>query len=115
MEEMSVDEFVETKVAPEFHPVVGLIRSLVKECVPEVKEIFSYGMPCFKRKYILAYITPNKKNITFSFVRGVLFDDKYNLLRGKGKWARYVKIKKVDEANQEALRYYVSQAVAFDA
>jgi hypothetical protein len=115
METMTVDEFVETRVLPEFHPVVALIRGLMKEYEPEVKEIISYGMPCFQKKNILAYITPNKEGITFSFVHGKLFEDKYGLLRGKAKWARYVRIKEVAEANLEALRYYINQALALDA
>ena len=114
MDEMSVDEFVQTRVLPELHPVVALIRDLMKEYAPEVKEVFRYGMPCFKRKAILAYLTPNKNDITFSFVHGVEFEDKYSLLRGKAKWARYVKIKSVAEANLEALRYYIDQAFVFD-
>ena len=115
METMTVDEYVKTKVLPEYLPVVAMIRGMVKEVAPEVKEIISYGMPCFQKKHILAYITPNKKGITFSFVHGVEFEDKYDLLRGKAKWARYVQIRKVAEANQEALRYYINQAVALDA
>jgi hypothetical protein len=115
METMTVDDYIETKVLPEFHPVVAMIRGLMKEYKPEVKETISYGMPCFQMKNILAYITPNKKGITFSFVHGVEFEDKYGLLRGKAKWARYVQIRKVAEANQEALRYYINQAVALDA
>lgn len=115
MDTMTVDEFVETKVLPEYLPVVESIRRLMKDTAPEVQEIFSYGMPCFKRKYILAYLTPNKQGITFSFVHGRLFEDKYGLLRGKAKWARFVKIKRVGEINQAALRYYINQAVALDA
>ena len=115
IETMTVDEFVEIKVLPEYQPVVALIRGLMKEYAPDVKEIFSYGMPCFQKKYILAYLTPNKHGVTFSFVHGVEFEDRYNLLRGSAKWARYVRIKKVSEVNQEALRYYINQAVALDA
>lgn len=112
---MTVDEFVETRVLPEYQPVVAFIRGLMKEYSPEVKEIFSYGMPCFQKKNILAYLTPNKKGITFSFVSGVLFEDQYNRLRGTAKWARYVRIKKVTDANPDILRYYIDQAVALDA
>ena len=115
MNEMTVDEFVQTRVLPEYQPVVALIRGLVKECAPGVKEIFSYGMPCFQGKHILAYLTPNKQGITFSFVHGVHLEDPYNLLRGRAKWARYVRLKSVAAANQEALRFYINQALALDA
>ena len=41
-------------------------------------------------------------------------EDKYDLLRGVGKSSRHVKIKKLAEANKEALRYYIQQALELD-
>jgi hypothetical protein len=41
--------------------------------------------------------------------------DQYDLLRGVGKSSRHVKIKKLAEANQEALRYYIKQALELEA
>jgi hypothetical protein len=49
------------------------------------------------------------------FTFGVEFDDRYGLLKGVGKHARHVKIKKLADANQDALRYYIQQAVERDA
>jgi hypothetical protein len=115
MNSPSVDEFIQARVLPEFHPVVALIRALMQECAPEVTELVSYGIPAYKGRKILAVISPTKKDITFSFSRGGQFEDKYGLLRGEGKSSRHVKIKNVATANLEALRYYIHQAVALDA
>jgi hypothetical protein len=86
----------------------------MKECAPEVEELISYGLPAYKKNRILAVISPTKKDITFSFSRGVQFDDKYHLLKGVGKSSRHVKIKNITAANKEALRYYIKQALKFD-
>ncbi len=112
---MTVDEFVQAKVLPEFHPIVALIRDLMKECAPEATELVSYGIPAYKVRRIIAVISPTKKDITFSFSRGSQFEDKYNLLRGVGKSSKHIKIKKVEEANKDVLRYYIRQALEFDA
>src|SRR5512139_4045819 len=114
MAELSVDDFVKTKVLPELQPVVAMIRELMKEYAPNVKELISYGIPAYKGKRILAVISPTKKDITFSFSRGAQMEDKYNLLRGVGKSSKHVKIKKLAEANKEALRYYIKQALELD-
>jgi len=45
----------------------------------------------------------------------VEFEDKYNLLRGVGKVSKHVKIKNLADANKDALRYYIKQALEFDA
>ncbi len=111
---MTVDEFVQTKVLPQFWPVVEMIRALMKEYAPDAEELISYGIPAYRRKRIIAVISPTKKDITLSFSRGSLFEDKYQLLRGVGKVSLHVKLKSVETANQEALRYYIQQAVKWD-
>jgi hypothetical protein len=111
---MTVDEFVKTKVLPEYWNIVAVIRQLIREMVPDAAEAISYGMPVFKKKKIFAYLTPNKNGITFSFTRGTVIKDKYGLLRGTGKSARYVKINSLETANIDALKYYIKQALELD-
>ena len=112
---MTVDEFVEAKVAPEFRPVVAAIRGLLRECAPDAEEVISYGMPVYKGKTLFAWINPPKKDVTLSFTRGDKLEDKYNLLRGDAKGgARHVKMKNLEDVNKPALKYYIKQAVSLD-
>ena len=111
---MTVDEFVKNKVLPEFWPVVAMLRQLVREMAPAATEEVSYGIPVFKLRKIFAVISPTKKDITFSFTHGSEFEDRYGLLKGKGKVARHVKIKNIQNVNMEALRYYIRQALELD-
>jgi len=115
LDKMTVDDFVKTKVLPEFQPIVAMIRELMKECAPNAKEVISYGIPAYKAKRILAVISPTRKDITFAFSRGAEFEDKYDLLRGVGKVSKHVKIKNLTDVNKDALRYYIQQALEFDA
>lgn len=111
---MTVDEFVEARVLPQFREVVAMVRKLMREAAPDAKETISYGIPAYKRKRIIAVISPTKKDITLSFSRGRQFEDKYGLLRGVGKSSLHVKIKSLDTLNEEALKYYIRQAVEWD-
>ena len=112
---MTVDEFVETKVLPEYRDIVSMLRELMREMAPDAKEMISYGIPAYKRKRIIAVISPTKKGITFAFSRGAEFEDKYGLLEGVGKVSKNVRIKSVDAVNKEALRYYIKQALKLDS
>lgn len=112
---MTVDEFVSAKVLPQFHDVVAMIRDLMRETAPGTTEVISYGIPAFRRKRIIAVISPTKKEITFAFSRGAEFEDRHGLLQGVGKVSKHVKIARVADANAEALRDYIRQAVALDA
>ena len=111
---MTVDEFVATKVLPEYRPVVERIRELMRECVPDADEIISYGIPSYKLTRIIAVISPTKKGITFAFSRGADFEDEFGLLEGVGHVSKNVRMKSVDTMDTDALRYYIAQAVEFD-
>ena len=111
---MTVDEFVKTKVEPEFRPVVNAVRSLMKEVAPRAQESISYGMPVYAIKKPMAWINAGKTGISLGFREGAYFEDKYGLLRGAGKHAKNVRLKTVDDVNQPAIRYYVKQALKLD-
>jgi hypothetical protein len=112
---MTVDEFVKARVLPEFQPIVAMLRELMREMAPDVIEEISYGIPAFRGNRILAVISPTRKDITFAFSRGAEFEDRYGLLQGKGKVSKHVKIKDVQSVDKDALRYYIRQALEFDA
>lgn len=86
----------------------------MRQEAPNAKEAISYGIPAWKLQRIIAVISPTKRDITFSFSRGAQFEDKYGLLRGVGKSSKHAKIKNLDGANKEALRYYIKQALELD-
>jgi hypothetical protein len=110
-----VDAFVRTKVLPEYQPIVAKLRELMGEMAPNAQEVVAYGIPMYKARKFLVVISPSKTGITFSFTYGTKFEDKYGLLRGAGKVSRHVKVKSLDKLNQDALRYYIKQALELDA
>lgn len=85
------------------------------EVAPDAKEVITYGILGWKRKLILAVISPTKKDITFAFSRGAEFEDKYGLLKGVGKVSKHVKIKTLKEIDRASLEYYIRQALVLDA
>ncbi len=111
---MTVDEFVKTKVEPEFRPVVAAIRSLVKENAPQAREAISYGMPVFALKKPIAWITSSKTGITLGFREGASFEDKYGLLRAASRHSKNIKMKSLNDVNRHAIKYYIKQALKID-
>ena len=110
----TVDEFVARRVLPEHRETVAKIRDVMRRHSPAVTELISYGIPAYKRKRIIAVISPTKKDITFSFSRGAQMEDRYGMLRGAGKSSKHIKIKSPADFNATAVRYYVKQAIALD-
>jgi hypothetical protein len=112
---VTVDEFVETKVLPQYRPIVAAFRALMRDAAPNATELISYGIPAYKGRRILAVISPTKKGITFAFSRGVEFEDKYGLLEGVGKVSKNVRIGDLKDFDATVLRYYIQQALDLDA
>jgi hypothetical protein len=113
--EITVDEFVDTKVLPQFRPVVEMLRGLMREHAPDAREYIRYGIPNYKGNKGLAVISPTKKDITFAFSRGASFEDRYNLLQGVGHVSKHIKLKTVDDVAEEVLVYYIDQALKLDS
>jgi hypothetical protein len=111
---MTVDEFVASKVLPEFRPVVAAIRKVMKESAPDAHEVMSYGIPMYGLKRPVAWINPSKSGITFGFRQGASFADRYGLLRGTAKHSKHLRMRNLGEVNSAALRYYIKQAVKLD-
>ena len=111
----TVDAFVEERVLPQFRDIVAMLRALMRECAPQATERISYGLPMWRGNSTLAWISPSKRDITFGFTYGREFEDRFGLLRGAGKHARHVKIRKLADADQEALRSYIRQALERDS
>ncbi|MBE2268888.1 MAG: DUF1801 domain-containing protein [Anaerolinea sp.] len=109
----TVDEYIQANVQPEYVEAAEAVRALMRDAAPETRELMSYNMPCWVRRHIIAYLNANKQGLTFSFTYGVGFEDKYGLLRGDAKNARFVKLKRAGDVatHEEALRYYIRQAL----
>lgn len=111
---MTVDEFINTRVLPEFRETVERIRQFLRELAPEAREELSYGIPAYRVRRIIAVISPTKKDITLSFSRGAEFDDEFGLLKGVGNKSKYLKFKSADDVDRAVLAYYIQQALKLE-
>ena len=113
--DITVDEFVKTRVLPKYQPIVEELRKLIRQMAPQVKEVMSYGIPNYRGKRGMAVISPAKTHITLAFSRGAEFEDKYGLLEGVGKVSKNLRFRDMTDINKEAIQYYMKQALKLDA
>ena len=111
---MTVDEFVQKKVPAQYRDLVAELRLLLRKNMPGVEELISYGVPMYRYEKPIAWITLSRSGVTLGFRDGTAIQDKHGLLKGKGKGARNVHMKKVEDINKGALRDYIKQAVKLD-
>ena len=111
---MTVDEWVAKNVPARHRDLVAELRGLMKKNMPGAEEVVSYNMPVYRYDKPVAWINAGKSGVSVGFRDGTRIEDTYRLLKGTGKGARNVHMKKVEEINRTALRDYIKQAVRLD-
>lgn len=97
---------------PKLQEIVGGLRELVREVVPEAAETVNpWGIPTFELDGPICYFMVAKKHVTFGFPRGTSLTDPHGLLEGTGKDMRHVKLRNVEDLRREGLRELVEEAV----
>lgn len=115
-----IEQFISSKVRPEFEPIFTRFRTLIKQKFPTLREEMRggtekyYGVPVYRQNKIVITVSPTKKGITFSFAEGKQFEDKYELLKGVGNKTLNLRISSIDEYSEEVLEYYIRQGIEID-
>lgn len=97
--------------------LVKTLRSLVYECIPEVKEKLSYNVPFFRLKKTVCFIWPGSvpwgstfEGVQFGFTQGHLLSDDGYLEVGKRKFVRIKTFTRLTENDLEKLRSLLFEA-----
>ena len=108
------------KPRPRFKRLARAARALLADVTPGITEvpwarqkIAGYGVGPKKMSEHFCYIAPFKKHLNLGFFYGAHLPDPENLLEGKGADLRHIKIRKVEDLQQPALRQLVESASGY--
>lgn len=113
MAEKTVDEYVKSLDGWK-RQVAESLRRIVHQAAPEAEEAIKWAQPVFSYGGPFAYFKALKESINFGFWRGADLDDPRGLLEGTGDKMRHVKIRSLDDLQEDALAGFVRQAVAMN-
>lgn len=115
-----LENFLESRVQPQFRDIVRAFVSQMARVAPEATfrmrggtETY-YSVPVFKMNRDVVAISPTKSCVTFSFTKGAHFEDPFDMLHGSGKHSRTVQVKTLENYPEEPLRHYIRQAIELD-
>ena len=91
--------------------ILQKLRGVVNKIHPMTKEKMMYGGIMFSLTEDYAGIFARKNHVSFEFGDGFKMNDPYNLLEGKGKYRRHLKIKSLTEIEDKKVEFFVRQAV----
>lgn len=88
------------------------IRTLIHESVPDVTESIKWSRPVFTAKTDFLYFKSTKSYLTVGFFKYEKIKEATHLLEGTGKGMRHIKIKRLEDLNQDVLRIWLKQLSA---
>jgi len=95
----SVKEYVDKQPSPQ-KEICKKVRKILLHTIPEVEEEFKNGVPWYGKFYIAGL----KSSVNIGFSVTGLNSDELNLFEGKGKFMRHIKLRSVDDIDENQLR-----------
>lgn len=106
------------QVEPALRPICQRIREIVVELHPEFVEIIwikqgiaSYGVGPKKMSEHYVYIAPQTAHVNLGFYHGASLDDADGVLEGTGKAMRHVKVRSVEDVDEDRIRVLIDDAI----
>ena len=92
--------------------LIGALQRVVKLSAPHLATTVKWGQGCFADGDVpKVFIHPEDDHVQFGFYRGSSLKDPKQLLTGKGKYVRHVKIRSLKDIEERALAALILQAV----
>lgn len=97
---------------PVYQDLVRIIRKLIKAEFPKLEEEVKWGNGCWSfKKLPIVFLYADKDHIQFGFFAGAMLKDPKNLLEGKGKFVRAIKLRDKKDIDKEYAVKLIRQAI----
>ncbi len=113
-EQIKISKFINDiqSISPEQAKSIESIRELFNKASHDLSEEIKYGgLVFFKSDSLIGGIFPYKKHISIEFSNGVDFNDPHELLEGKGKRRRHLKIHMHQDINSKNAGFFIEQSL----
>jgi hypothetical protein len=93
--------------------ICARLRAMLADGFPQLTEDFKWSRPIYASGGTgICYLQSNKADVNFGFNEGARLNDPQSRLHGSGKAMRHVKIKRLDDIDEDYFSTLVEQAIA---
>ncbi|MBI5928940.1 MAG: DUF1801 domain-containing protein [Chloroflexi bacterium] len=106
---------------PNIQELANVLRGLIKQAMPEIREAVYPGWRLIGYRVLLAglgkkdvyvgYVAPLDTHVSLGFEWGVLMNDPEKILEGQGKQVRFVTIRALNDINYEKFMNLIIEGV----
>ena len=94
-----VNEYIEKQQSPQ-KEICRSLREIILKTFPSIKEEMKWGVPNYGNLY---YFVALKAHVNLGFSIKDLTSDEIKLFEGTGKTMRHIKIKTIEDINEEEI------------
>ncbi len=94
--------------------VLEVLRQLVLDTAPGLRESIKWGNPCYSYKGNICYLSAERSHVKLGFFTGGHLADPEGLLEGTGKKMRHIKVRSVSDIRRNAFLDLIKDAVTLD-
>jgi hypothetical protein len=105
-----VDKYI-SELTPPLDRISEELRGIVHETAPDIVEHFLFSQPWFFYYGPMCYIRVRKGYVYFGFKTGVALKDPHDLLEGKGKMMRHVKMNTLAGIPRKQIITWIKEAI----
>ena len=105
-----VDEYIKRLASP-LDEIAYELRRIVLEVEPSIVERILFNQPWFIHNGPMCYIRVRTGYLYFGFQAGVALTDPHELLEGKGRAMRHIKLNSVDSIHRDQIVEWIKEAV----
>ncbi|SHN30352.1 DUF1801 domain-containing protein [Gracilibacillus kekensis] len=113
MSKESVEQYIE-KHPKNIQEITVNLRQLILNTSSEWTEEIKWGMPSYSINKNICYLQASKNHVNLGFYHGAQLEDPHNLLGGTGKQMRHIRVKKMEDIDEDSLKLYVKNAIQLD-
>jgi hypothetical protein len=91
------------------YQILKKLREIVFDNYPKTEERIMYGGILFSHTEDFGGLFVYQNHVSFEFGSGYKFMDTENLLEGKGKYRRHLKIRSLDDIDTKMVDFFMNQ------
>ena len=99
---------------PAIRQICEVLRNIILDTGPELRESVKWGNPMYEKNGRIFYLSATEQYVTLGFFDGAGLTDPDGRIEGTGKSMRHVKVRALEDVDNERLAAWAREAIALD-
>lgn len=115
MSSEKVDQYI-NEFPENIQAITRTLRKLILNTSLNLVEEYKWSMPNYSYKGLVCYLQASKNHVNLGFHNGNELEklDVHHLLQGSGKTMRHIRIKSMEDINEEVITEFIEAAMVIN-